>query len=343
MWVVRHSLTSPDQLEKLLEVTLALRMDILLVQVNGRGEAYYNSTLLPKDPSIKEDFDPLAYLLSQAKALDVEIHAWINAYTVGSFSSPPMHPNHLLVKHPSWVLVDDKNRSLLEYHPPSSEALPTFMLEPGLLEVQDFLTRVYGEVASSYPVHGIHLDFLRYPSSHYGYHPVNRKQFKELTGYDPLEILKGERETDRDLMEEWDSFRRKQVTTLLKKVYQRVKGIGPNLTLSAAIYPDLQEALHEKFQDWPAWVEEGLLDILFPMTYDPSIQVLKRQVQEVLSVAGERLVYPGLGAYRLLKEPWRLLQMIDLLKELPCGGFSLFSYDSLVKEEGMVEYLKGRF
>lgn len=339
MWVVRDTLETEERIHEMVEVAKRLKMDILLVQVNGRGEAYYNSTILPQAPGIEEGFDPLSYLLNRVQDLDIEVHAWINAYTVGSFSSPVEDPDHVLLRHPSWVLVDEKNRSLWEYHPPLSEALPSYMLEPGLVEVQEYLTEVYEEVASSYPVQGIHLDFLRYPSSKYGYHPVNRKRFKELTGSDPLDLVSNQGSGDEKLMRRWDEYRRDQVTNLLRKVHQAIKGVDSQITLSVAIYPIIEEALYEKFQDWPAWTKDGLLDILFPMTYDPSLEVVERQLKKIQDLTGEIPVYAGLGAYNLLERQAELVEMMERTESLSCKGFSLFSYNSIVKEEGMVDYL----
>src|SRR3982751_5111455 len=62
LWVTRTTRTSPDAIRQMVAAAQAGGFNTLLVQVRGRGDAYYASTLEPRAPELagKPDFDPLA-------------------------------------------------------------------------------------------------------------------------------------------------------------------------------------------------------------------------------------------------------------------------------------------
>ena len=45
--------------------------------------------------------------------------------------------------------------------------------------------------------------------------------------------------------------------------------------LSAAVVPDEAAALNHKFQNWPVWVKESLLDAVCPMAYTPDSRIFR--------------------------------------------------------------------
>src|SRR5712692_1383076 len=63
LWVVRTTLTSPEKIRKMVETAAAAGFNTLVVQVRGRGDAYYRSRWEPRAVELKDqppDFDPLA-------------------------------------------------------------------------------------------------------------------------------------------------------------------------------------------------------------------------------------------------------------------------------------------
>jgi uncharacterized lipoprotein YddW (UPF0748 family) len=102
----------------------------------------------------------------------------------------------------------------------------------------------------------------------------------------------------------------------------------PEAIVSAALVPDVQTAVTAKFQDWPAWAADGLLDALCPMTYATDAGVFRQQVQAVREASAGRLVWTGIGAYRLSSD--EALSQIQEARALGVDGVLLFSYDSLV-------------
>src|SRR5689334_18139363 len=74
LWVLRSSLTSPAAIASLVRTAKEQGFTTLLVQVRGRGDAYYASTLEPRAADLARQpasFDPLATLLGEARAANV--------------------------------------------------------------------------------------------------------------------------------------------------------------------------------------------------------------------------------------------------------------------------------
>ena len=61
-------MVSKKNIDDMIQFAVLNRFNSIVVQVRGRGDAYYNSKFVPKSSLIKEqDLDPLAYLLPMAK------------------------------------------------------------------------------------------------------------------------------------------------------------------------------------------------------------------------------------------------------------------------------------
>ena len=62
LWVTRTTLTSPESIKQMVAAAQAGGFNTLLVQVRGRGDAYYNGTIEPRAAELagKPAFDPLA-------------------------------------------------------------------------------------------------------------------------------------------------------------------------------------------------------------------------------------------------------------------------------------------
>src|SRR5262245_3689254 len=81
LWVVRTALVSPEAVDRVVADASAAGLNALFVQVRGRGDAFYESDAVARSPLLygqPQDFDPLARLLSQARARGLEVHAWVN-------------------------------------------------------------------------------------------------------------------------------------------------------------------------------------------------------------------------------------------------------------------------
>ena len=61
-------MVAEESIDRMIEYAVINRFNNIVVQVRGRGDAFYNSAFVPKSSLIKNvDFDPLAYLIPKAK------------------------------------------------------------------------------------------------------------------------------------------------------------------------------------------------------------------------------------------------------------------------------------
>jgi uncharacterized lipoprotein YddW (UPF0748 family) len=355
IWVVRYQLNSPFVLDQIVEDAHQGQFNLLFVQVRGRGDAYYQSRLAPRSEVLAETpplYDPLAYVLRQGHAADLHIHAWLNVFYVWPYPPPyPLSPQHVVNSRPEWLIVDEAGRTLAQYDEAERAAEPSegLYLDPANPLVRDCFVQICKEVVKGYDVDGIHLDFVRYPGSGWGFNEEPLEAFIQRWGVDPRLLSVWVR---RPLPERfiagnlplhlrwhyyyyslWAEQKARSVTVLVRDVHQAVKSTRPQTILSAAVFPDPQVAYYLKGQDWPTWMDRGYLDLVVPMAYYGDRHRILAQMAEAKRRSQGRAVFAGLGAW--IKEPRQIRKEVKGLKEIGVDGYSYFSY------RGMKEYDEG--
>jgi uncharacterized lipoprotein YddW (UPF0748 family) len=97
--------------------------------------------------------------------------------------------------------------------------------------------------------------------------------------------------------------------------------------LTAAVFPDAQDAANRRFQNWAGWLESGLLDAICPMAYTADPALFRSQIANVEHLAGTHAVWAGIGAFQL--SPSATVENIRVARQLGAEGIVLFSYDNL--------------
>ncbi len=353
LWVTRTTLSSPDAIRQMVRAAGAGGFNTLLVQVRGRGDSYYASTLEPRasELSAKPAFDPLATVLDDAHAAGLKVHAWVAVNLVSSSVSLPASREHVIYRAPEWLMVprelaaemkkvDVRSPAYLgrlarwtRAHASEVEGLYTSPVHPG---AQAHVAAVIGELVQKYAVDGVHLDYLRFPNESFDYSPSAIELFKTT-------ILPGLTEQERRdatarevldpaaypnlFAERWDEFRRSGLTELVVKVRTAVKAARPGTIVSAAVVPDARQAAMSRLQDWRAWLDQSLLDVLCPMAYTTDEGMFQQQVSAARDYAGNVPVWAGIGAYHLTQ--LQTVQHIAAARKLGANGIILFSYDAL--------------
>src|SRR5262245_61069847 len=108
LWVTRSSLVSAEQISRLARDARDAGFNTLLVQVRGRGDAWFTQGLEPRPEALANssaDFDPLAMTLTHAHAAGLRVHAWINVNLISSAVVLPRDRNHIVHAHPEWLMV----------------------------------------------------------------------------------------------------------------------------------------------------------------------------------------------------------------------------------------------
>jgi uncharacterized lipoprotein YddW (UPF0748 family) len=353
LWVTRTTLATPESIRQMVAAAQAGGFNTLLVQVRGRGDAYYLPTIEPRanELSGKPTFDPLATVLDEAHAAGLKVHAWIAVNLISSAVSLPASRDHVIYRAPEWLMVPRELAAEMKKidlrspayvgrlarwtraHAGSVEGLYASPLHPA---AQDHTVAVIGEIASKYAVDGVHLDYVRFPNEDFDYSPSAMDRFKATI----LPALSDRERRDaaaREALdpvaytnlfpERWSDFRRSRLTSLIVKIRTAVKAARPAALISAAVVPDAQLAFDSRLQDWRAWIDQSLIDVVCPMAYTTETDVFEKQIAAARSYAGSRPVWAGIGAYQM--SPAQTLTHIAAANKIGAAGIILFSYDSL--------------
>lgn len=354
LWVTRATLGSPESVGRMVGAAKAAGFNTLVVQVRGRGDAYFAGGTEPRAAELasRPTFDPLATTLRLAHEAGLRVHAWVAVNLVSSAASLPGDAAHVIYRSPEWLMVPRELAAEMGRANPRSPAylgrlarwsrahadeVEGLYLSPLLPEAAAYTARIVGDLVSAYAVDGVHLDYVRFPTAEFDYGPGALGQFREAVR--PALSARERRDADARgaidplayptlFADRWADFRRSRLTALVRRIRTTVQTARPGTIVSAAVVPDAGEAFSNRLQDWRTWMDQALIDVLCPMAYTPDAALFERQVLAARQLAGARPVWAGIGAYRLTTG--ETLQRIQTAARLGAAGVVLFSYDALV-------------
>jgi uncharacterized lipoprotein YddW (UPF0748 family) len=334
--VVRTALVSPAAVDQVVDDAAQAGFNALFVQVRGRGDAFYRSSLAARSTLLERqprDFDPLARLMARARARGMQVHAWVNVLLAAHFGQPLPH-GHVLERHPDWAMVPKslattalvasgaRRLSLIREAGRAEGDVEGYYLSPAIPAVGDHLEKVVRELVRAYGVDGLHLDFIRYPGPTFDYSRAALEGFRRVAGGTDLLGLPAAQPAA------WDDYRRRTLTALATRLSDAARAVRPGLVVSAAVAPDEAQAVSQKFQDWPRWLSSGTLAALCPMTYTPDNRLFRQQLESAREIAGlGQPVWAGIGAFRL--DVAGVVEKIWLARQSGANGILLFSHESL--------------
>jgi uncharacterized lipoprotein YddW (UPF0748 family) len=185
---------------------------------------------------------------------------------------------------------------------------------------------VVRELVRRYAVDGLHLDFIRYPGRDFDYSRPALQAFAQRRG---AADLLGE---PARAPAAWDEYRREVLSALATRLVTVARAERPAVRVSAAVVPDEVTAVSQKYQSWPSWLADGLLDALCPMTYTPDSRIFKTQVAQARTRLGPRQeLWAGIGTYRLGVAG--SVEKIRAARESGAQGVLVFSHESLSPAE----------
>lgn len=325
-WVVRDGLTSPELIDTLVENASEAGANGLIVQVVGRAEAYYESSILPQ-ATFQQGFDPLAYIISRAHPRGMEVHAWVNAFLVWSAPRAPSDSMHVWHSRPDWFIADRYGRSTRSYSREECEdtGLVGATLSPAVPEVREFLADIAVEIATEYNVDGIHLDYIRYPNPSFGFESISIGTFSLKTGRDPLDLFRRSSGYE-PLSELWSQWKTHQVTMTVQTVRSALRSVSPGTLLSCAVMADPFEAASHYSCDWRSWLTMGLVDYVCTMAYTTDMEKARELAILGAGVCPERVVH-GIGIYN--QSIASALSGATAALAHGCSGICVFSLNSL--------------
>ncbi|NJN19344.1 MAG: family 10 glycosylhydrolase [Oscillochloris sp.] len=307
------------QVDELVENVVRANANTIIVEVRRHGDAWFNNRIEPRagDPRLapESEFDPLEYLLARAHQSGIKVHAWL-VMSVACRPSDPLwgHPEHLCTSHgpnaqgaERWTTATHSGTQIGD-------------IDFGHPAAVQHLERVVQHLLNAYPtLDGLHWDYIRYGGADYGYNQVSLDRFNQAVGR-----AVGSRPAPDDPA--WSQWRRDRVTETVRRLYIRAKAIKPTVQISAATitwggvgsyYPGdwpNSAAYSRVFQDWPAWLSEGIIDFAVPMHYfDESVPRSRDWYDGWLRFdrehVGRRAIVVGLGSW--LNDSWENQSQIE--------------------------------
>ena len=354
LWVVRNTLTSPEKIRTLVDSAAAAGFNTLIVQVRGRGDAYYRSRWEVRASELKDqppDFDPLAVTIAEAHRKGLRVHAWLNTSLLANLDALPNDPKHVFNAHPEWLAVPRPVAAELYHLPPGDPRFRQRIVEwskanrgelegvytgPANPKVREHIFRIWMDILKKYRVDGMHFDYIRLASPDFDYSRTSlghfRRWLEPQLNTSQREALKAALKTDplaaADMFKDkFADFQREQITLLVERIYREVKKRRPQVVVSAAVFANEENAYTRRFQDWKRWLKMGILDVACPMAYSTDTDVFRKQIEIAASYAhaSGRQVWAGIGAYRIPAES--TVEKINAARALGSDGIILFSYD----------------
>ncbi len=296
---------------------------------------YHGKTIYPSNVMEQQGFqkqnelfsgiDPLKIWIKEAHKRNIKIHIWFQSFYVGN-ATPSKNPKSILAVHPEWGNKIQKDYASSQ--PTSSKSEHNgYFLDPANKEVQDFLVKLISEIICNYAPDGINLDYIRYPQAisknetgNWGYTTFAREDFKDLYGVDPIDLKRSDK-----LWNNWNEYRRENITNFVRKI--GTLGRENKTYISTVIFPDLENALSAKQQDWRTWSKRDYVDGFTPLflTYDP--KMVASMMKDVSSIkSGNTDIYAGIFVTFMGGSKEDLVRQIHEARKLKANGIILFDW-----------------
>jgi uncharacterized lipoprotein YddW (UPF0748 family) len=276
----------------MLDSLAATGINAIMTQVRPTSDALYPSELNPwsewltgtqgQDPG----YDPLAFMIEEARKRNMEFHAWFNPYRIrNDQDTSKLAANSPAKLHPEWVV---NYGGKLGYN-------------PGIPAVKQYVIDSVMEVVKKYDIDGVHFDDYFYP---YPVTGVDYPDSAEFAQYGAGLSL--------------GNWRRQNVDTLIQELSQEIKhekpyvqfGISPfGIWKNKSVSPDGSDtnglqSYDTIYADTVKWIQQGWIDYVTPQlywyinygpaAYDKLVDWWKEQVK------GRNVnLYTGNGVYKV--------------------------------------------
>lgn len=321
-------LESKEEIIRLIDFAKQARIKILFVQIYRANKAWFPSAV--SDSRLYEKAlksiaqDPFAFLLQEAHSQGIEVHAWVNLLSLSANADAP-----ILKKYTVDILTRNlqSKRVLADYKIDNQ-----YFLEPSDTRVRADLLILVKEILKRYPsLDGLSFDYIRYPDvePHYGYSQDNMRRFMQEASVDAID--------ENSLI--WKDWKRRQVTDLVRMLKDQARAINPGIQVSTTGCMPYSRAYHEAFQDWAAWVNEGIVDFVVSMNYSGDPKEYERWNKSLRTkVEDFSKVKLGVGAYKLTHFPDMFKEQ---LRSCEASGAmcAIFHYGSLRDNTALEEVL----
>ena len=322
-----------------LELAKSLKLNAVVFQVRPQCDALYKSNIEPWSEFLTgemgkaQSFDPLEFLIIEAHARGILVHAWFNPYRALHPAAKTVSENHISKRRPDLV------RKYGQY----------LWLDPSDHEVQAYSLSVIMDVVRRYDIDGVHFDDYFYPYPEQGAGGA-KIEFPDDANWQKYQNTGGKLSRD--------DWRRKNVNDFIESVGSEIKRAKPEISYGISpfgIWQPMPEkgivglnAYSELYADSRKWLQQGTVDYLAPQLYWETAR--KGQSFPVLlewwksQNTKQRHLWPGIATYRIGSNAnftaGEIINQISLTKDSPLTlGALHFSFKSLRNDLGGIQKL----
>ena len=313
-------LRSKERIAEAMDFLAETGFNVVFPVVWNKAVTLYPSQIMQQTFGVEIDpmslgRDPLEEVVLEARRVGLKVIPW---FEYGFASSYNLNGGVLLQKKPEWAACDCNGKLLKKNGFEWLNALDS--------QVQEFLLSLVLEVVKNYDVDGVQGDD-RLPA------------LPSEGGYDRGTVTRYRQEFDRNPPQnakdkQWLQWRADILTEFLARLYREVKVVNPNLLV--AIAPNIYDwAFQEYLQDSPAWLKQGIVDMIQPQIYRRDFRsyqaIADKLVNQQFTDATLPKLAPGilmkLGSYCI--SPEYLVQAIEYNRQLGIQGEVFFFYEGL--------------
>lgn len=244
-----------NYLTNMLDNLKKANVNAIIFQVRVEGDALYRSANEPwsryltgvqgKNPG----WDPLEFMVAQAHARNMELHAWINPYRAKTKGTRSLAELHQINKHPERFIRYDSQ----------------LFFNPSLQANRDWICHIVKDIVTRYDVDGLHIDDYFYP------YPVGGVAFDDDEYF---------RRDNRGIADKGD-WRRDNVNRLIYQMHKTVRETKPWVKFGVSpfgIYRNVAstpsgsdtkglQSYDDLYADVLHWVNNGWVDYCIPQVY----------------------------------------------------------------------------
>ena len=321
---------------RILDMHKDLGMNAIILQIRPAADALYYSELEPWSRYLQGKqgqapdpyYDPLEFWIKECHARGMELHAWLNPYRIAQNTKEELSANHVVFKHPEWVLEYGKK----------------LYFDPGIPAVREFITGVVKDIVTRYDLDAIHMDDYFYP------YPT-KEAFPDTTSFGLYN-----RGFFADNIADW---RRENVDITIKMLNEGIKSVKPWVKFGISPFGVWRNIADDPrgskttagtsnydglYANILKWQEEGWIDYCLPQLYwhigmaAADFEVLAHWWK---NHSYGRALYIGQAPYRVdaesktpeWREPDQLPKQLRLIHSIPeIKGSAYFSSKSFNKD-----------
>lgn len=260
-WPSKPGLSTIEQQQeavKLLDFLKSHNFNAVIFQIRPQADALYESKLEPWSYFLTGEqgkaplpyYDPLQYWIKMAHERGLELHVWLNPYRAHHTTGGKISEKSIIKTNPNLVIALENGM---------------WWMDPALKGTQDRSAAVVKDLVSRYDIDGVHFDDYFYPYDSYN----NGKDFPDDKSWKTYKDRGG------DLSR--GDWRRDNVNTFIKRIYDEIKAEKPHVKLGISPFgiwrPGYPQSVkgydqYDKlYADAKLWLNEGWVDYFTPQLY----------------------------------------------------------------------------